>query len=317
MGTLSSELGPHLERLVERPRVYADANIPSGVVSYMRVSLGWDVLFVLEHDDLRRAPDIEHYRLARQLGRTLVTLDRDYTDDRRFPPAESPGVIVFSAPDERWLRKLLKQADRTVFRAESACRGPSRGGSCSGRSMIFLADADVVLPDRVMSRGDRGRRRAIASSTCCRMLRRDRRAICTSISGTTRSCRASSTCTSTASKGPIRSTARPRLTRIASRLPRYGVTAFCPTSVACAPDDLRTMLTAVAGPRDRPAPRLRLACCPRTSKATSSIRSIAARSRSSASACRVAPTQHRGPRASSPARKSWPRSRRRGPTWAS
>ena len=127
MGTLSSELGPHVERIVEMPRVYADANPPNGVVGFMRVKLAWDVLFVLEHDDLRRAPDIHHYRLARQLGRTLLTLDRDYTDDRRFPPAESPGVIVFSAPDERWLRRLLAEADRTVFRAESAAPRPLEG----------------------------------------------------------------------------------------------------------------------------------------------------------------------------------------------
>ena len=69
--------------------------MPNGVVGFMRRSLGWDVLFVLEHDDLRRARDIEHFRLARQLGRTLVTLDRDYLDDRIFPPDEGAGVIVF------------------------------------------------------------------------------------------------------------------------------------------------------------------------------------------------------------------------------
>ncbi len=101
----------------------------------MRVSHGGDVLFVLEHDDLRRAPDLQHYRLARQLGRTLVTLDRDYIDDRRFLPAESPGVIVFSAPDERWLRKLLKEADRTVFRAESASARP-----LEGRKLLWQID---------------------------------------------------------------------------------------------------------------------------------------------------------------------------------
>ncbi len=117
MGSLSSELGPHIARLVDEPRVYADANIPSGVVGFMRGTLRWDVLFVLEHDELRRAPDLHHFRLARQLGRTLVTLDRDYLDDRRFPAAESPGVIVFSAPDERWLMRLLKQVDEEVFRA--------------------------------------------------------------------------------------------------------------------------------------------------------------------------------------------------------
>jgi hypothetical protein len=120
MGTLSSELGPLVERVANQPRVYADANMPNGVVGFMRDRLQWDVLFVLEHDDLRRARDIEHFRLARQLGRTLVTLDRDYLDDRQFPPEEGAGVIVFCVPDERWLRRLLTRVDRELFRAADA-----------------------------------------------------------------------------------------------------------------------------------------------------------------------------------------------------
>ena len=119
MGTLASELAPHAQRSSE-PRVYADANIPHGAVVFMRTRLRWDVLFVLEHDDLRRARDVEHYRLARQLGRTLVTLDHDYEDDRLFPPAEGAGVIVFTAPDETRLMRLLEQADRELFRADGA-----------------------------------------------------------------------------------------------------------------------------------------------------------------------------------------------------
>jgi hypothetical protein len=120
MGTLSSELGPLVERVASQPRVYADANMPNGVVCFMRDRLGWDVLFVIEHDDLRRARDIEHFRLARQLGRTLVTLDRDYLDDRQFPPEEGAGVIVFCVPDERWLRRLLTRMDREFFRGTDA-----------------------------------------------------------------------------------------------------------------------------------------------------------------------------------------------------
>jgi hypothetical protein len=120
MGTLSSELAPLVTQSEPEPRVYADANVPSGVVSYMREKLHWDVLFVLEHDDLRRAPDIHHYRLARQLGRTLVTLDHDYLDDRRFPPDEGAGVMVLSAPDERWLRRLLRRMDLEMFRVDGA-----------------------------------------------------------------------------------------------------------------------------------------------------------------------------------------------------
>src|SRR5215207_3374751 len=104
VGTLASELAPMALRS-EAPRVYADANVPNGIVTYMRTRLAWNVLYVMEHDDLRRARDIEHFRLARQLGRTLVTLDRDYLDDRVFPAEEGAGVIVFCVPDERWLRR--------------------------------------------------------------------------------------------------------------------------------------------------------------------------------------------------------------------
>ena len=49
------------------------------------------------------------------------------------------------------------------------------------------------------------------------------------------------------------------IARIASRLPRYGVTAFCPTTVACAPAALRTVLAKVAEARiDRPAKSARV-----------------------------------------------------------
>jgi hypothetical protein len=115
MGTLWSELATVAGDVADGPRVYADANVPAGVVGYMRVTLRWDVLFVLEHPDLRRAPDIRHYRLARQLRRTLITIDRDYLDDRHFPPAETAGVVVLSAPDERGLCSLLERVDRDVF----------------------------------------------------------------------------------------------------------------------------------------------------------------------------------------------------------
>jgi hypothetical protein len=116
MGTLASELAPHAERLSGQPRVYVDANVPAPLVAYMRHDLHWDALFVIEHDDLRRARDGEHYRLARQLRRTLITFDRDYLDDARFPPERSGGVIVLSAPGERGFMKLLARLDGELLR---------------------------------------------------------------------------------------------------------------------------------------------------------------------------------------------------------
>jgi hypothetical protein len=105
--------------------VYVDANVPAGLVSFMRQSLQWDVLFVLEHDELRRARDGEHFRLARQLRRTLITQDRDYLDDRKFPPGESGGVLVVWAPVEKGLMALLKRVDREVLRRQILSGSPA------------------------------------------------------------------------------------------------------------------------------------------------------------------------------------------------
>ena len=127
MGTLSTELASHAERLSPRPRIYADANVPAGLVAHMRTHLDWDVLFVLEEDGLRRASDLRHYRLAEQLRRTLITMDRDYLDDRQFPPAEGGGVLVINAPDERQLMALLERVDQMLFRLDEAKSQPLAG----------------------------------------------------------------------------------------------------------------------------------------------------------------------------------------------
>jgi hypothetical protein len=139
MGTLASELGTHAERIAGQPRVYVDANVPAGLVAFMRMRLHWDVLFVIEHDDLRRAPDTDHYRLARELRRTLITLDRDYLDDPKFPPAESGGVVVLAAPGEKGYKALLTRLDAGLFRQ----------GSLHGRKLHLYVDwpgDDTILP---------------------------------------------------------------------------------------------------------------------------------------------------------------------------
>jgi len=114
VGTLAEELATHAG-LPDGPRIYADANVPAGVVAFMRQRLHWDVLYVIEHDDLRRAPDRRHFALARQLQRTLITLDRDYLDDQRYPPSESAGLIVAWAPNEALLSNTFAELDARVF----------------------------------------------------------------------------------------------------------------------------------------------------------------------------------------------------------
>jgi hypothetical protein len=78
---------------------------------------------------MRRLSDTEHFRMARQLSRTLVTLDRDYLDDRRFPPGVTCGVLVVSAPDEGAMARLLSRIDRRLFRRHP---GQSRAAGADG-----------------------------------------------------------------------------------------------------------------------------------------------------------------------------------------
>ena len=89
-----------------------------------RASRGRPIVNVLQTDAEEKLADVipvrefddEHYVMARQLRRTLITLDRDYLDDRKFPPAESGGVLVLTAPDQRGYAGLLARLDREVFR---------------------------------------------------------------------------------------------------------------------------------------------------------------------------------------------------------
>jgi hypothetical protein len=123
------------------PRIYADANLPRGIVLAMRETLGWDVLFVLEHDDLRRASDREHFSRAREQARTLITLDRDFLDDRRFPVSLSGGVVVCSAPGEPELLLLLTRLDRELFRAQADAAPPP--APLAGRKLDWHSGASL------------------------------------------------------------------------------------------------------------------------------------------------------------------------------
>lgn len=118
--------------------------------------------------------------------------------------------------------------------------------------MIVLAKGDVVLPDRVLSAGtiviDNGRIAAIEPGA-------EGPAAATTIDA--------SDCYVVPGfidvhvhgvEGHDTLDGGNAVAEIASRLPRYGVTAFCPTTVACPPGELRTFLNQVRDSRVAAAP---------------------------------------------------------------
>ena len=89
--------------------------MPTGVVLHIRHRLRWDVLSVVEDHALRRASDVEHYRIPCKIRRILISLDGDFLDERKFPPADSGSVIILSAPDQAGLIRFLDKVNRLFF----------------------------------------------------------------------------------------------------------------------------------------------------------------------------------------------------------
>ena len=118
--------------------------------------------------------------------------------------------------------------------------------------MLHLAGADVVLADRVVSRGslivEGGRIAAIeegAVGTPAAATRVDLSG-CTLVPGFI-DVHIHGVEGHDVLDGPH------AVAEVAARLPRYGVTAFCPTSVACSDSVLEALLTSVARARQQPA----------------------------------------------------------------
>ena len=76
---------PHAARCVRRPRIYADANVPAGVVAFMRTSLGGTCCSCSSTTICGGRRDMRALPAGAAARPHAVTLDRDYFDDRRFP----------------------------------------------------------------------------------------------------------------------------------------------------------------------------------------------------------------------------------------
>lgn len=76
-----------------KARFYADENLPAQAVSFLR-GLGGRVKTV-EETGRRGHPDEDHAAYALRNGLILVSCDRDFLNERRFPLVHCPAIIVF------------------------------------------------------------------------------------------------------------------------------------------------------------------------------------------------------------------------------
>lgn len=78
--------------------VKLDENIPDSVAAILRPA-GHDVALARDQQ-LAGANDDRVLTVAASEGRTLVTLDRDFTNILRHPPGDTAGIVVIRLHDQ-------------------------------------------------------------------------------------------------------------------------------------------------------------------------------------------------------------------------
>lgn len=76
----------------QKPRFKTDANLPAEAAQLLSAA-GFDAV-TAEAQGLSLAPDARIAAVCSAEGRTLVTLDTDFSDIRTYPPDKLAGLIV-------------------------------------------------------------------------------------------------------------------------------------------------------------------------------------------------------------------------------
>ncbi len=87
----AAELESYL-RTKKKLRFYTDADVPTQAVEILR-ELGFNVQ-TAEEAGRKGHSDENHVAEARKQGRILITRDRDYLNERRFPLHMCPTIVV-------------------------------------------------------------------------------------------------------------------------------------------------------------------------------------------------------------------------------
>ena len=83
-----------LKGILGRASFYADHNLDESIVYVLRHQK-YDVVTAREIG-AEQQPDEYHFRWSAQKGRVLLTQDKDFLDNGRFPLSQTHGVVVFN-----------------------------------------------------------------------------------------------------------------------------------------------------------------------------------------------------------------------------
>jgi hypothetical protein len=104
-GALMSRQKPVYLR--QKPILYFDENFPQPIVEPVRESRQvrkyFELLSVYDFDNQRKDDEFQ-LAFCKVRGFVLVTLDKDFMDDRKYPIQKLPGIVVIAAPKNQGQR---------------------------------------------------------------------------------------------------------------------------------------------------------------------------------------------------------------------
>ena len=91
-------------------RFFLDANMPRSAIGAL-TKLGHQVEFARDVG-MGAAPDEAIAAHARQTQAALISRDTDFSDVRRYPPEQYPGIAVLRVPDDAIASEIVNVLER-------------------------------------------------------------------------------------------------------------------------------------------------------------------------------------------------------------
>ncbi|HET6555315.1 MAG TPA: DUF5615 family PIN-like protein [Dyella sp.] len=135
-------------------RFYTDERFPARAIELLR-SVGARVQ-TADEANLSGASAEDHAAYARMRGMALLSLDRHFLDDRRFPPQRGPAIFVFHFGEGSLAD--MRRAFRCVAPALLSLRDGGRSGKVDARcnawvEHVHLSDGTQTHTSRRLWRG--------------------------------------------------------------------------------------------------------------------------------------------------------------------
>lgn len=131
-----------MKQLSGMARFYSDHNIDAVITHILR----WEKLDVVTAKDIQagQQPDEFHYKYAFSSKRVLLTHDKDFLDDERFPLSQTYGAVIFNvdAADAGQIARALQVV--TVILAGVA-------PSLKQKKFIINSDYSMTMIERIGS----------------------------------------------------------------------------------------------------------------------------------------------------------------------